>query len=81
MHGKVATLTLNEALTVFRSYGIPMSQETLTAWIDSGAVPWAVSARRGGAGPYLRKIFRKPLVEWLESMVDDEISDEQAAAV
>lgn len=69
---KVETLTINEALDLFRSYGVSMSYETLIAFIDEGKVSWAVSARSGGAGPYLRKIFRKPLVAWLEAMAEED---------
>ena len=72
MAKRVETLTINQTLDLFRSYGVKMSFETLCAIVDEAKVPWAVSARAGGAGPYLRKIFRKPLVEWLDSMAEED---------
>lgn len=69
---KVEVLSLNEAMDLFRAYGVSMSYETLIAVVDGGKVPWAISAKSEASGNYLRKIFRKPLVEWLESMAEED---------
>ena len=67
----VETLTMNETLNVFRAYGVPMSYDKLRTLIDGGALPWAVSARRQGAGGFERVIFAKPLVAWLDAMSEE----------
>lgn len=69
---KVETLTLNEAMDVFRGYGVSMSYETICSIVDEGKVPWAISAKSETSGNQLRKIFRKPLIEWLESMAEED---------
>ena len=66
---QVETLTIDEAQAVFRSYGVPMSYQKLTALIDSGCADWAISAAND-TGTY-RIIFRKPLIEWLESLATE----------
>lgn len=69
----VETMTSDEAMKLFRSYGIGMAYEKLTALIDSGVGErngWAVSGE-GPGGKRFRIIFRRPLVEWLESMAED----------
>ena len=63
---KVETLTINETIDTMREYGVPMSYEKLCAWIDAGAVPWALSGEFKGA--QLRTIFKKPLIEWLDGL-------------
>ena len=69
---KVEVLTLNEAMDVFRGYGVSMSYDTLCALVDSNQYPWAISAKSETSGNQLRKIFRKPLIEWLESMAEED---------
>ena len=69
---QIQTLTIDETLTIFRQYGVPMSYEKLVAWIDNGAaLNWAVSARRGKEGNYQRTIFAKPLIAWLDSLAGE----------
>lgn len=65
---QVKTMTINDTLELMREYGIPICYEKLCALIDAGAVPWAVSGEYDGK--HLRMIFRKPLVEWLESLAE-----------
>lgn len=73
---RIEYLTMNETIALFHDYGVPISYETLAAWIDERAVPWATSARIGGAGRYQRRIWRKPLVKWLEDLAEDLEIDE-----
>lgn len=66
----VETLNTEEALGIFRSYGIPISFEKLVALIDSGAgerAGWSVCGRKPSGKPS-RIIFRRPLIAWLESL-------------
>lgn len=66
----IETLTLTEAMDMMRNYGLPMSYKKLTAWLDAGVVPWAVSAPDSEGQPQ-RTIFKKPLIEWLVSLSVD----------
>ena len=78
---RVKTLTINETLDLFHYYGVPMSYETLTKMIDGDRVPWAVSARSGGAGRVMRVIFRKPLMAWLDELAEEmDVEEEEATA-
>jgi len=69
----VETMTFEEAMTLFRSYGIGIAYEKLRALIDSGVGErqgWSVSGEAPG-GKHFRIIFRKPLLLWLESLAED----------
>ena len=73
---RIEYLTMSETIALFHEYGVPISYEVLCAWIDERAVPWATSARIGGAGRYQRRIWKKPLVKWLEDLAEDMEIDE-----
>jgi len=73
---KIEYLTMGETIALFVDYGVPMTYEVLAAWIDNGAVPWATSARGGGAGRYQRRIWKKPLIRWLDELAEDLTADE-----
>lgn len=66
----VETLTLDETLSVFRAYGIKIAYEKLASLIDSGVGErqgWAVAGIKEN-GKCFRIVFRKPLIQWLESI-------------
>lgn len=64
---KIETLTIEDAMSLIRSYGLKINFYKLTAWVDNGVVPWGVSAQ-DVRGHYQRTIFRKPLIHWLEEL-------------
>lgn len=69
----VETLTIEEALSVFRSYGVKIAYEKLAALIDSGVGErqgWAVAGIKENGGCF-RIIFRQPLISWLESLATE----------
>ncbi|MBR5948233.1 MAG: hypothetical protein IKZ82_06240 [Clostridia bacterium] len=68
---RIETLTIEEAMAIMRSFGVKISYAKLTAWADAGAVPWAISAPTPD-GDHLRTIFKRPLMEWLESLATQE---------
>ena len=69
----VETVTLDEALGIFRSYGVKIAYEKLASLIDSGVGErqgWAVAGTKEN-GKCFRIIFRKPLMRWLDSLATE----------
>lgn len=70
----VETVTLDEALSIFRSFGVKIGYEKLASLIDSGVGEregWAVAGIKDDGRGCFRIIFRKPLLRWLESLATE----------
>ena len=70
-HKVVKTLAIEELLSLFRDYGIPCSQESVAALIESGKLPFAICTEKepGRRRKYL--IFARGAVEWLEAHAEE----------
>ena len=64
-----ATLNTEQAMSVMRDHGVRISYRKLVD-LMSGGVPWGrVSVTDTGRKRWI--IFRKPLIEWLESLSEE----------
>lgn len=65
MKGSTTTLTVQEAVEIFRSAGISISLETMKKGIIDKVFPFALAIK---LTQWVYIIYRKPLMDYLESV-------------